>query len=190
MNEDALVQIFDLYSAPLYRYALHLCGDPVIADHVVGDMFAKLLDQFSSGKGPESNLRAYLYQMVYHLVVDEARYFSHRVPLEMASSIVEDRHSRVLALEDQTLMETILHAIQDDLSEDQRHVIILRFWEEFSLNDTATILGKRVDHIKVIQARALAKLRNILQQEEIKKTSLLSRMQKSAHISASRSVPA
>src|ERR1041385_4968344 len=93
MNEDALVQIFDLYSAPLYRYALHLCGDPVIADHVVGDMFAKLLDQFSSGKGPESNLRAYLYQMVYHLVVDEARYFSHRVPLEMASSIVEDRHS-------------------------------------------------------------------------------------------------
>ena len=75
------MQIFDLYSAQLYRFALHLCGDPVTADHVVGDTFAKLLEQFSVGKGPDSNLRAYLYQMVHHLVIDEARYLSHRLPL-------------------------------------------------------------------------------------------------------------
>jgi RNA polymerase sigma-70 factor (ECF subfamily) len=66
------------------------------------------------------------------------------------------------------LIERILHAIQNELSADQRHVIVLRFWEEFSLQDTANILGKRVDHIKVIQARAIAKLRKILQYEEIK----------------------
>ena len=163
------MQIFDLYSAQLYRYALHLCGDPVTADHVVGDMFAKLLEQFSLGKGPDSNLRAYLYQMVHHLVIDEARYLSHRLPLEIAHSIPEDGSSRSLGLEDQSLIERILHAIQNDLSEDQRHVIVLRFWEEFSLQDTATILGKRVDHIKVIQARAIAKLRKMLQYEEINK---------------------
>src|SRR5690242_13584695 len=89
MNEDALMQVFDLYSAQLYRYALHLCGDPVTADHVVGDSFAKLLEQFSLGKGPDSNLRAYLYQMIHHLVIDEACYLSHRLPLEIAHSIPE-----------------------------------------------------------------------------------------------------
>ena len=163
------MQIFDLYSAQLYRYALHLCGDPVTADHVVGDAFAKLLEQFSLGKGHDSNLRGYLYQMVHHLVIDEARYLCHRLPLEIAHSIPEDGSASSLGLEDQSLIERILHAIQNDLSEDQRHVIVLRFWEEFSLQDTATILGKRVDHIKVIQARAIAKLRKILQYEEIKK---------------------
>jgi len=32
MDQDALVKIFDLYSSPLYKYTLRLCGDPVTAD--------------------------------------------------------------------------------------------------------------------------------------------------------------
>src|SRR4026208_1578882 len=82
MNPEALVAIFDLYSAPLYNYALRLCNDPLAADNVVGDVFAKFLDQLAAGKGPNTNLRSYLYQTTYHLIVDEAR-FSHReAPLE------------------------------------------------------------------------------------------------------------
>ena len=66
LDKAALGKIFDLYSSPLYCYALRLCGDPALADHVVGDVFAKLLDQFSSGKGPSANLRSYLYEIAYH----------------------------------------------------------------------------------------------------------------------------
>src|SRR5689334_15613073 len=112
MNKDALVQIFDLYSSQLYRYALHLCGDPVIADHIVGDVFAKLLEQLSLGRGPQSNLRAYLYQMVYHLVVDESRHMRHTVPLEAAGSIPEDDYPKFRSSEDQSLAEMTLHAIR------------------------------------------------------------------------------
>ena len=54
-------------------------------------------------------------------------------------------------------------AIQHDLTEDQRHVIILRFLEEFSLRETAATLGKEVGHVKVIQNRALAKLRKAVE---------------------------
>ena len=77
MNQEALVAIFDLYATPLYNYALRLCSDPVAADNVVGDVFAKFLDQLAAGKGPNTNLRSYLYQTTYHLIVDEAR-FSRR----------------------------------------------------------------------------------------------------------------
>jgi len=38
----------------------------------------------------------------------------------------------------------------------------LRLLEDFSLNETAAILGKQVSHIKVIQNRAIAKLRTAL----------------------------
>jgi RNA polymerase sigma-70 factor (ECF subfamily) len=48
------------------------------------------------------------------------------------------------------------------LTDDQRHVIILRFLEGFNLNETAAILGKQVGHIKVIQNRAITKLRKAL----------------------------
>jgi exonuclease III len=39
MDKDALITIFDAYSAPLFRYAFRLCGDAVMADHIVGDVF-------------------------------------------------------------------------------------------------------------------------------------------------------
>ena len=70
MNQDALEKIFDLYSFALFNYAARLCGDPVLADHIVGDVFVKLLDQLSAGHGPRTNLRSYLYETTYHLIID------------------------------------------------------------------------------------------------------------------------
>jgi hypothetical protein len=44
MDQAALRQIFDHYASPLFNYAWRLCGDPVRADHIVGDVFVKLLE--------------------------------------------------------------------------------------------------------------------------------------------------
>jgi RNA polymerase sigma-70 factor (ECF subfamily) len=162
MSEDALVMIFDRYASALYKYAFRLCGDPVTADQIVGDVFAKLLDQLSSGNGPTTHLRSYLYETTYHLIVDEARYSQRRVPLEVADWIQQGTDSALLRLEDRIILEQVVHAIRNDLTNDQRHVIILRFLEEFSLRETANIMGISVDHVKVIQNRAIAALRKSL----------------------------
>ena len=169
MNKDALVKIFDLYSSALYNYALRLCGDAVMADHIVGDVFAKLLDQLSSGKGPSVNLRSYLYEITYHRIVDEVRYSRRRVPLEVVDWLAQGSDSAFLRVEDQILFKQIVDAIRNELTADQRHVIILRFLEEFSLRETAAILGKHVSHVKVIQGRALAKLRRSLEYRGMRK---------------------
>jgi RNA polymerase sigma-70 factor (ECF subfamily) len=139
MNKEALIEIFDLYSSALYNYALRLCNDPLRADHIVGDVFARLLEQLSAGHGPSANLRSYLYETTYHLIVDDARYAHREAPLEVAEFLRPK-----------------------NLTEDQRHVIILRFLEGFSLRETADIMGKEVYNVKVIQNRGVAKLRKAL----------------------------
>jgi RNA polymerase sigma-70 factor, ECF subfamily len=168
MNKEALVKIFDLYSAALYNYALRLCSDPVTADQIVGDVFVKLLEQFASGNGPSANLRSYLYEIAYHLIIDEARDSQRTVPLEGATSLRQDARSVFLSLEDQIMFKQILHAVRNELTDDQRHVIILRFLEDFSLQETAAILGKNVNSVKVIQNRAIAKLRKSLSHRGIR----------------------
>ena len=168
MDRSALVKIFDLYSTALYNYAFRLCNDALIADYIVGDVFAKLLEQFSAGKGPSSNLRSYLYEMTYHHVVDEARYSNRGVSLEVADYVRQDGISNVISLENRLLYDAILKAIQNDLTEDQRHVIILRFLEGFSLQETATIIGKAVSNVKVIQNRAISALRKSLNHQVVK----------------------
>ena len=161
-NKGALEKIFELYASALYNYALRLAHDPIMADHIVGDVFAKLLEQLSSGKGPKTNLRSYLYQTTYHMIIDYGRSSRRRAPLEVADSFRDDIRSASARLEDQAMFDVILNVIRNDLTENQRHVIVLRFLEEFSLNETAMILGKEVSHIKVIQGRAIAKLRKDL----------------------------
>jgi RNA polymerase sigma-70 factor (ECF subfamily) len=162
MNQEALVKIFDLYSSSLYNYALRLCNDPLEADQVVGDVFAKLLEQLSAGNGPSTNLRSYLYETTYHLIIDKSRYSRREAPLEVIDFLRPDGASTVTRLEDRILFEAVILAIKNHLTEDQRHVIILRFLEGFSLRETAEIIGKEVYNVKVIQNRGVAKLRKAL----------------------------
>src|SRR3569832_1299913 len=93
MDKQALVEVFDLYSSALYNYALRLCNDPLKADHIVGDVFAFLLDQCSAGNGPTTNLRSYLYETTYHLIIDEARYSHREAPLEVLDLFRYDGNS-------------------------------------------------------------------------------------------------
>ena len=162
MNKEALTVIFDLYSAALYNYAFRLCNDRLAADHIVGDVFVKLLDQLAAGKGPQTNLRSYLYQMTYHLIVDEARFSHHNAPLEVIDYVQRNGSFSSQSLENQILFDIVVGAIGNDLTGDQRHVIILRFLEGFSLRETADIIGKEVYNVKVIQNRGIAKLRKAL----------------------------
>ncbi|HEY9527627.1 MAG TPA: RNA polymerase sigma factor [Anaerolineales bacterium] len=169
MDKDAIVEIFELYNSPLYNYVLRLSGDRILADHIVGDVFAKLIEQLSLGKGPESNLRSYLYETAYHRLIDETRFTRRRAPLEAAAWIPQDRNSLFVSVEDEILFKQVLHIIRNRLTEDQRHVIVLRYLEEFSLRETATILGKRVEHVKVIQGRAIVALRKTLDYQNMRK---------------------
>ena len=69
----------------------------------------------------------------------------------------------LVTLENQMLLDALIRIIrEEDLTEDQRHVIILRFLEGFSLQETAKIIGKPVYNFKVIQNRGIAKLRKAL----------------------------
>ena len=163
MNQDALVKIFDLYSFTLFNYAVRLCRDPLLADHIVGDVFAKLLEQLSAGNGPRTNLRSYLYETAYHLIIDETRHSKRKAPLEVAALLRQDPEAASSGMDDQIMFQQILHALQSELTDDQRHVITLRFLEEFSMRETAAIMGKTVNHVKVLQNRAIAALRKSIE---------------------------
>jgi RNA polymerase sigma-70 factor (ECF subfamily) len=65
-------------------------------------------------------------------------------------------------VEERVLMDALVSTLNNELTADQRHVIILRFLEDFSLRETAAIIGKSVNNVKVIQNRAIARLRKSL----------------------------
>jgi len=82
--------------------------------------------------------------------------------VEEVDSIPQTGSSTNISVEDRVLFKLILQAIRNNLTEDQRHVIVLRFLEGFSVKETAVIVGKEISNVKVIQNRAIAALRKAL----------------------------
>lgn len=148
-DSDELIAIFDQFAPAVYKYTVRLCHDPILADHIVGDVFAQLLEEVASGKGRPANLRCYLYQMAYRSVVQNLgnqRDQTLAGPHKAAPSAPWN--------DEQEKNEALVSALHNELSEEQRHLMILLFLEDFSLEDTGNILGTPVDSI-------LANLRDI-----------------------------
>ena len=164
LDKDALTKIFDLYSPALYKFISRLVHDPVQADRIVADVFVRLVEEFASGQGPRTSIRPYLYQIAYRMVVERFRDRHPHSSLEVAIR-TPDKDKSVPAQsqsDELAMMEALLLSLNTELSEDQRIVIILRFLEDFSLKETAEIIGKDVNNVKVIQTRGIAKLKKAM----------------------------
>lgn len=161
LDQDALTAVFDHYAPILYKFSLHLCGNPDEADDIVGHVFSELLRHLQKRSGPRDNLRSYLFQIAYHKFVDQVRDKQRTTPLDQVHSM-SNGESINLSHEEREQIATLDTVIKELLTPIQRHIIFLRFMEDFSLKETAEITGKSVNNIKVLQNRAITKLRNVL----------------------------
>lgn len=60
--------------------------------------------------------------------------------------------------EEERLPIELLGLLKAELNAIQRHILLLRYPENFSINETALIVGKIVNNIRAMQNRTLAKL--------------------------------
>jgi RNA polymerase sigma-70 factor (ECF subfamily) len=166
LDKTALATIFDMYSPALYKFISRLVHDPVLSDQIIADVFVELVEELGAGRGPRTNIRTYLYQIAYRLVLERFRDQHPHAALEVVIRRQEKNQPAAQAqMDERVMMEALLSSMNTELSEDQRIVIILRFLEDFSLKETAEIMGKDVNNVKVIQNRGISKLKKALGME-------------------------
>lgn len=159
-HANAPTALFNMYAPALYKYAFRFYQSAIIADRAVGDIFARFLAQSSTGRYLGINLRLELYAIAYEILARDVRYRNCFMPRDTKMSKHADNMD--LDIENQQLFKNIQHALLHNLTDDQRHVVTLRFVEGFSVKETALITGKKVGTVKVIQNRGVAALRKAL----------------------------
>lgn len=140
---------------PLRRSAFLMCGDWYLADDLVQDTMARLYSVWPRvvRKGdPE----AYARRILVRLVVDHRRHRSRR---EVPYATVPDTEAGYGT--DDALPE--LAAALAGLAPRQRATVVLRFWEDLSVAETASILGCSPGTVKSTTSKALAHLRTALE---------------------------
>ncbi len=160
-DQNALAEIYDLYSDALYAYAFKHVGLSQVAEDLVAETFSRFLKALERGGGPKDHLRAYLYRITHNLITDSYRR-EPPPPLELAEELLPskgaDPGSVVENIQDADRVRNALRLITPE----QSQVITLRFLEGWSGPEIAQALDKSLGSIKALQHRGLAALERIL----------------------------
>jgi len=161
LDRGALTAIYDEYHQPLYRYIYRQVHEVETARDLTAEVFRRFLQALQQRKGPDQQLRAWLYRTAYNVVVDHYRRQTHRRHLPLEEELVNANDDPARLAEDQILAEQVKSALEQ-LTPDQRQVISLKFLEGLSNAEAAMILNKPVGAVKSLQHRALAALQRQL----------------------------
>jgi RNA polymerase sigma-70 factor (ECF subfamily) len=160
----ALAEIYDRYSEQIYRYLCRYLGDATQAEDLTGEVFLKLLQVLNTRRAPRERLGGWLYRVAHNLAMDCFRHQGQAgmVPLEESWVAGGDPPSEVV--EKRQIRQQVRAAITQ-LTADQQQVVLLRFGEGMPIARVATLLDKSEGAVKVLQHRAIRRLRKLLDRQ-------------------------
>jgi RNA polymerase sigma-70 factor (ECF subfamily) len=157
LDSQVISSIFDRFFPIVFRYVRYRMSDVAQSEDISSDVFMRLLEAVKNGKGPETNLKAWLLGTASHAVNDYHRK-NYRRPTEEISESIQDLRATPAETSEQRDRQRRVKLALSKLTPDQQHVIALRFGQELSLEETAMVMKKNVNAVKQLQLRALAAL--------------------------------
>ena len=150
----------------IYRVLVSLVRDPEAADTLTQECFLRAYENRGSFRR-EAGIRTWLLKIAVNLARDYARnrrmgfwrrLFRSEDPVAVADSLSDGRADAERALIARQELGAVWAAL-DHLSAGQRTVFILRFVDDLSLDQIATVTGTTIGTVKKQLFRAVAALR-------------------------------
>jgi len=152
--DEAIAVLFREQARSLVRLARFFADDRNAAEDLVQEAFLRLRHSFHRITNPERTV-AYLRSIVLNLARDHNRRglmsLRHRMPEQQSGPSVEDR---IVMGEDQ---QQVIDALQT-LPRRQRGCLVLRYYFDLSVAETASTLGLSVNSVKTHLQRGMAAL--------------------------------
>lgn len=159
-KEEALTQLYNHYHTRVYNFIYYRVSHKESAEDLTEEVFIKIfrnlpnLQQMGAFEG-------WLFQIARNLVIDYYRSKKNNVPLEEIENTLEYETNIVDVVNLQT-EQKLLIKIMKELTAEQQQVVKMKFIEELDNETIAKIMNKNEGAIRVIQHRAIAKLKELM----------------------------
>jgi RNA polymerase sigma-70 factor (ECF subfamily) len=164
--ESAWAEIYSELAGPVVGY-LRSRGahDP---EDLSSEVFYQVARDIRRFHGDESKFRSWVFVIAHRRLIDERRSRGRRP--DTVDEPVEDLDAPVGDVEDEVMQHVSTQQVWEvfrTLTVDQQHVLALRIVADLTLEETATVMGKRVGAVKALQHRALASVKTMIEEGRV-----------------------
>ena len=163
-DEDALRQLYETYYPKIYNYVFLQMGDVPAAEDLASDVMLKMIESIQSYKFRGPPFGAWVFRIARNRLIDLHRRRKRRGEVDLSETLTTAlANPQVLA--ERALERGQLQVAMKHLTDEQRHVIVLKFIEGYDNRSVGKIMGRSEGAVKSLQHRALGALRRILYPE-------------------------
>ncbi len=158
-EESAFGELYNLFFKRIYRFVFYRVGHKEIAEDLAEDVFIKAYGKIK-GLKEKGAFEGWLYQIARNRVIDYYREKQMTVSLDELENTLEYEMNLIDVVSLQEEQKYFLKLVSE-LTPEQQAVIKMKFVEELENDEIASLLEKNEGAIRVIQHRAIAKLKEL-----------------------------
>jgi RNA polymerase sigma-70 factor (ECF subfamily) len=161
-DRDALEELYLIHFDRIYGYLHMTVGNRHDAEDLTTQTFLRMLESIGRFRWQSAPFSAWLFRIAHNLSMDHFRASRRWQPEEEVPEPAgaEERSAEEEAF--QSIGRKSMLELIEDLSDEQRQVLTLKFVFNFTNGDVATILDKTEGAVKSLQHRALVSLQKQL----------------------------
>lgn len=175
--KDAFGLLFRRYARLVRTVAQRILRDPSEAEDLLQEVFLFVFRRAALFDPQRGSARSWLVQVTWHRAIDRRRYLMARhfyTNLELEEAVVGGGEHGTEARSYERTMEgalgkEALRRIDESLSEDQRRVLRLHFFEGHTLAEIAALLAQTPGNVRNHYYRALEKMRAQVFREKLQR---------------------
>lgn len=152
-------ELYERYFDRVYAFALTRTSDRAAAEDVTAETFRQAFENLSRFEWRGVPFSAWLFRIATNAASDHLKRIGRQRSLSEAEAHAgESWEDRLVEVETRARLFELVQR----LPKDQRSVIVMRFGEEKTIREVAERLGRSEGAVKLLQFRAMQKLRTWL----------------------------
>lgn len=157
-NEEAFARIYETWYTELFRFVRGRVSRAEDAEDITQNVFVKLYTAIKEQRITHLS-KSFFFTMARQILIDHYRRRStHDIISDETVLEHGDTHEEGLLYGDNIDIENIL----TKLSEEERELIALRYWNDLSTEEIATIINKKPDAVRQALSRIIKKMKTYL----------------------------